>query len=56
MTNLPLQAFAKNQVWLELAAWPTNCWSGHNCWPSTTGPPEPGNPNAALRLLAVAGV
>jgi hypothetical protein len=46
LTNLPLQAFAKNQVWLELACLAYELLTWTNCWPGMTSPPEPGNPNA----------
>jgi hypothetical protein len=55
MTNLPLQAFAKNQVWLELAclAYELLTWTQLLAWhgqPARTWEPK----RLRLRLLAVA--
>jgi hypothetical protein len=48
MTNLPLQAFAKNEIWLELVQLAAELltWTQLLAWPGPTSPPEPGNPNA----------
>ena len=55
MTNLPLQAFAKNQVWLELAclAYELLTWTQLLAWPDQ--PARTWEPKRLrLRLLAVA--
>ncbi len=56
LTNLPLQAFAKNQIWLELAQLATELltWTQLLAWPdqaARTWEPK----RLRLRLLAVAG-
>jgi len=56
MTNLPLQAFAKNQIWLELVQLATELltWTQLLAWhdqPARTWEPK----RLRLRLLAVAG-
>jgi hypothetical protein len=55
LTNLPLQAFAKNQVWLELAclAYESLTWTQLLAWPDQ--PVQTWEPKRLrLRLLAVA--
>ena len=55
LTNLPLQAFAKNQVWLELAclAYELLTWTQLLAWPQQ--PARTWEPKRLrLRLLAVA--
>ena len=56
LTNLPLQAFAKNQIWLELAwlAYELLTWTQLLAWPDQ--PARTWEPKRLrLRLLAVAG-
>ncbi|OKH84297.1 transposase [Mycobacterium sp. SWH-M3] len=56
LTNLPLQAFDKNQIWLELAALAAELltWTQLLAWPDQTARSwEP--KRLRLRLLAVAG-
>jgi len=55
LTNLPLQAFDKNQIWLEIAqlAYELTVWTQPS--PSTHSPPDPGTKRLRLRIFAVAG-
>jgi hypothetical protein len=46
MTNLPLQAFAKNQIWLELAC------LAYESLDSTAGLPRPARPNVGTQTHA----
>ena len=45
LTNLPLHAFGRNEIWLELAAlaYELLTWTQLLAWPIS--PPAPGNPN-----------
>ena len=54
LTNLPLQEFAKNEIWLELAAlaYELLTWTQLLAWPDH---PARGWEPKTLRLLAVAG-